>query len=227
MKTKERRTLDIPEGLAEHMTGVQLEYERASRTGNSDMVRIHIIQPDGAEQHRYSDFQVVDDDERVVSFLRSNHDRPDPYRMALLGLNLAGWETNKEWELDQTDTYRDEAELLRSGGLSHLATSEDLDSFGRFVAEDMAARMFVMASIYEFAAENDESLTERFEAGGAAEALDSFELTADAVVGDAALARFKDYLKAWASDEAPEAIGGLSIRDERTNGSDTEYEPHE
>lgn len=227
MSADERREIEVPEEFEQFMSGGKLEYRRRNLTGQADRIEIHIIQPDGAEQHRMSKFRVVDEDEGTVAFLRSNHDHPEPYQMALLGLNLSGWETTQNWEVDQTDTYRDEAQLLRTAAASHFTAAEDLDSFEQFVAEDLVARMYVMASLYEFSAEHDESLTERFERADAGDVLDTFGLKADSAVGEAAAERMLDYVKAWATDRAPEAIGGIRVSRDRDIVEDGEIKTNE
>lgn len=117
MKQIDETTLEIPDELkARGMVGVSLTAKYFERRGAADLIEIHVHQPDGREKHRMSKFRVTDAAEHKCAYTQTRG-RSEPYDMAILGLNLYGWDcTNYK---SQDDRTRREKVPDR---LSHLST---------------------------------------------------------------------------------------------------------
>lgn len=157
MKEVDRHNIDVPEEiLADFGTGFRLEFRRHEMQSGADQIEIHAYQPAGKEQHRFSRFRIVDEDNGVVAFLKSNHDRPDPYQMALLGLNIEGWETRKNWELDHTEEYANRGQLNQQGGMLLLGDAREMHPFDAEILRQAAVYQFLAGAVYHFHAEHDD-----------------------------------------------------------------------
>lgn len=198
MKTKDKHTIEIPEQFADRFTDVQLEFRRIGFSTGSDHIEIHIFQPNGSEPHRYSEFKVIDETERTVSFIQSNNKNPEPYKTALFGLNLSGWETKKNWERDHAEEYHDRGKTVQQMALSMGSEVDAHDAFEQYVLKDVIPRLYVIGALYMYESENDESLTETIRSSDDLKAVISQITLAGAnEYKDATNDAFVEYFRAW------------------------------
>lgn len=201
MKELDRHDIEIPEQFSDLAPGIRLEFRRLEMQTGSDHIEIHIFQPDGAEQHRKSVFKVLDDDEGRVAFLRSNHNEPEPYQMALFGLGLEGFETKRDWELDHTEEYQNRAQLNFSHAMLILDDAEEMHPFEQRIFEEAATLTFIVGGLYEFQSRNDRPIGEIFDEEGIEAAISRLDLGGDEQVVELVRERFKDYVKRYMSDQ--------------------------
>lgn len=152
-KTIEQRDIDLPADYEDRFGTIRLEFRRLEHQVGADHIEIHIFQPGGQEKHRYSDFKITDENAREVAFVRSNQNHPEPYNVALLGLNLAGWSCpkwgNRNHSEAETLTERIETASALVNIALNIAADYPESSLERTTARALALNGIILGGLLE------------------------------------------------------------------------------